>query len=321
MNRSLRLLLLFLACLAFADRLAGRSAERQGAQISQTEVPNGRDHSQPGTEPKSGGLNYDVALLNSGLQQQPYDPHADYLYRLYLGATVVGVVGGLIGIAILIIQTVATRRAAIAARDNADAATASGEISRLAMIAGNRAYVHHQEIKMISHYDENKGQIFWRITPRWINSGNTPARNLEIYTSYELGDSLLPDDFPFIIPSDIKRLPMNLAPKGLIGGMSKDIPGREVLAIKEGRKHLYIWGVARYHDVFPNTSPHVTKFCTFSGSVVGDPLVHWSDSNKVEITFMTHNRHNCTDDDCENQELAITVPLRRSSDVVVQRKL
>jgi hypothetical protein len=234
------------------------------------------------------------------ISEEPYDPRFDRLYRLYLYATVLGVVGGIVGVTFLVIQTIATKTAAEAARDSADAAIKSEKISRLAMIAGGRAYVHHQGFKVASHYDEKKGQIFWRIISVWVNSGNTPARNLEVYTGFELRDSVLPDDFPFSVPSDIQGIPMTLAPKGVVGGIGCDIFGRDILALKEGKKHLYIWGVCKYRDVFPDTGAHVTRFCSVGGTVMGDPINHWSESNKVEIGFATYHKHNCADDDCNN---------------------
>jgi hypothetical protein len=60
-------------------------------------------------------------LLFDSAQQQ-YDPKADLLYRAYLAATIIGVAGGVIGLCILYRQFVATRIAADAAKNSADAA-------------------------------------------------------------------------------------------------------------------------------------------------------------------------------------------------------
>ena len=72
------------------------------------------------------------------------------------------------------------------------------------------------------------------------------------------------------------------------------------MAVKEGRKFLYIWGTARYRDVFPDTPNRVTKFCVFADAVMGDPMSEWnSDTNQVEIRFINYRQHNCADEDCE----------------------
>jgi hypothetical protein len=56
-----------------------------------------------------------------------YDPTQDRAYRAYLWATILGVVGGFLGVGVLIWQTVLTRRSANAARDAASAAKISAE--------------------------------------------------------------------------------------------------------------------------------------------------------------------------------------------------
>jgi hypothetical protein len=53
------------------------------------------------------------------VQLQNYDPTKNFLYRCYLGATIIGVVGGFVGIGILVWQTIVTRRSANAATDAA----------------------------------------------------------------------------------------------------------------------------------------------------------------------------------------------------------
>jgi hypothetical protein len=57
--------------------------------------------------------------------QQQYDPRSDTLYRWYLGATVAGVAGGLIGLVFLIVQTVASKKSADAALLNTQALVSS----------------------------------------------------------------------------------------------------------------------------------------------------------------------------------------------------
>jgi hypothetical protein len=198
-----------------------------------------------------------------------------------------------------LIAAKAAVRSARATKKAADAASASGEISRLAMIAGERAYVYHDGFSLISHLDKKKGEVFWRITPRWVNSGNTPARNLEVYSGCELRDSPLPDDFPFAVPLDLKEIRATIRPKGETGGIHSDIFGKDIAAVGAGRKFLYFWGVAKYRDVFPGTPLRITKYCTFSANVMGDPLKPFDDpSNNVGMGFITYHKHNCADEDC-----------------------
>ncbi len=190
----------------------------------------------------------------------------------------------------------------VEAGKSADAARKGAEISELAMIAGNRAYVHYNSFRWISHFDRKNNWYFWRLHPRWINSGNTPTRGLEVRVAYELRDAPLPETFDFRFPESLQVTPTTIYPSGMIESMPRDITGEELVAIRDGKKHFYVWGVARYHDVFPGTPRHVTKFCCSIGNVTGNPREGYDvNSNAVEITFPFYHRHNCADDDCQDQ--------------------
>jgi len=171
-------------------------------------------------------------------------------------------------------------------------------ISELSMIAGNRAYVHYAGFKWHSYRQTGSETIFWRVRPSWKNSGNTPSRNLHIFVKYELRDSPLPDNFEYTV--EPLRTPALIPPKSEIESAYFNIFGDDLVAVQEGRKHFYVWGVARYRDVFPETAEHVTKFCVRAAAVTNYPKLYWdSGTNPVEIRFTTHGWHNCADEDCD----------------------
>ena len=212
--------------------------------------------------------------------------------------------------------------AAEAARDGALTAKESADIAKLSMVSGDRAYVHFAGCRWISHLkDKNavaekmdqplrcrwvsdrvdrKAQIFWRVRPIWINSGNTPTRKLHVYVHYELLDAPLDADYQFI-PTRDEPWPAMIAPKGQIEGASRDFFGDDLVAVKEGRKHLYVWGIARYQDVFPDTVVRVTKFCVVATNLTGDPTKPWDEKFPFHIAFVIFNRHNCADEDCDEE--------------------
>jgi hypothetical protein len=73
---------------------------------------------------------------------------------------------------------------------------------------------------------------------------------------------------------------------------------QDILDSQHGTKWLYIWGWARYSDVFANTPQHITRFCWVI-TPVGDPLAF--DPNVPSgIDFQTvhHTEGNCADDEC-----------------------
>lgn len=165
-----------------------------------------------------------------------------------------------------------------------------------------RAYVHYGACRWISHADRADGHIFWRIRPRWVNGGATPTSRLHVYAHYELLDEELPTSYSFVEDPLQQPVPTTIAPHGIAESVPRDIDGTDLVAVSERRKHLYIWGIARYHDVLPGTRGHITKFCVYATNISGDPMRQWhATDNPVEIMFATYHRHNCADDDCNKE--------------------
>jgi hypothetical protein len=159
-----------------------------------------------------------------------------------------------------------------AARDGAIAAANSVEIAKLAMVAGNRAYVHHNGCRWISHMREADGKLIWRLRPLWTNTGNTPTRQLRVSVKYSVVDIQIAEDSSCV--AFTQNSPAMIAAKGEIESECFDLTGDELHEIKTKRKYLYVWGQAWYLDVFPESKEHVTKY------------------------FVAHGPHNGVDDEC-----------------------
>lgn len=191
------------------------------------------------------------------------------------------------------------KKSIIAAESAAEGSQRAAATAKLSMEASGRAYIHFAGCRWISHTDTTDGSIFWSIRPQWTNSGGTPTRRANIYVHYELLDTELSADYPFTPDPKIISTPTLIAPTSGITSGLRNIEGEDLVAIREGRKHFYIWGVVRYRDVFPETSAHVTKFCVYAASITGDPLAGYdAKANPVEIIFAHYRRHNCADEDC-----------------------
>lgn len=194
------------------------------------------------------------------------------------------------------------KKSIIAAEAAAEGSQRAAATAKLSMEAGGRAYIHFAGCRWISHTDSGDGSIFWSIRPHWTNSGSTPTRRATVYVHYELLDTELSADYSFTPDPTVISTPALIAPASGITSGLRNIEGEDLIAVREGRKHFYIWGVARYHDVFPDTVAHVTKFCVYAANVSGDPLaVFDAKINPVEIIFANYQRHNCADEDCGEQ--------------------
>jgi hypothetical protein len=191
----------------------------------------------------------------------------------------------------------AAERAANVARDAAVAAKESSDTARLTMVFENRAYLHMTGFRWTSH-PQGGGKYMWRIRPRWTNAGNTPTKNLRAFIEFELRDTELPEDFPFNHGEFLH--PQTIGPKGNSDAGYFDILGEDLADVQRRRKYFYYWGGARYFDIFPGTPERVTKFCYVVVSVTGNPLKEWHKiDNPLEIVFAVYPRHNCADEDCD----------------------
>jgi hypothetical protein len=102
-------------------------------------------------------------------QGAPYDPLKDSLYRGYLLATIIGVVGGFIGIVVLVWQSILLRRSANAA----DIAAKSANKSTESLKSAERAHVDVEFVPI------QAGAAIHRFNV--TNFGKSPA-NIMIYT-------------------------------------------------------------------------------------------------------------------------------------------
>ncbi|NOS76923.1 MAG: hypothetical protein HOP35_03155 [Nitrospira sp.] len=186
-----------------------------------------------------------------------------------------------------------------AIREQVEANKESVDIAKLSMEASQRAYLHFGGCRWISHPDNRDGHIFWAIRTRWVNSGNTPTRKLCFRIHFDLRSDELPADFGFTEDSQAPDVPALVYPKGEIIVGIFHINGDDLVAISQGKKHLYVWGCAKYRDVFPGTKEHITKVCLFARNITGDPMLPWDEkTNPVDIVFASYHRHNCADEDC-----------------------
>lgn len=161
--------------------------------------------------------------------------------------------------------------------------------------SANRAFVFLKTLHTTSHYDPTAKKIFWRLVPEWENSGNTPTRNLRINVNATVRDLSLPNDFGF--PLTDKTTPTLIGPKQSVFGDPVDIFGEQLNEVRQGNKYFYLWGSARYRDVFQRKE-HFTKFCFAIRNVTGDPAQHYDAANNiVNIAPTQYHQHNGHDED------------------------
>ncbi|MGO9771436.1 MAG: hypothetical protein ACLPSW_18160 [Roseiarcus sp.] len=206
----------------------------------------------------------------------------------------------------LVLATVALfisgERSVQVANRSADAANRSARIATESLFTLQRAFVGVRGFQGLSHLNPTTGKVWWSFHTTWENSGASPTKSLRFYIGRYLENVDIPPTFKFDIPEDIKRPIFFLGPRATLGGAEIHVEGDDLLAVQNGSKFLYLWGRADYRDLFDGTPDHVTKFFV-KIDIRGDPTKVWDqNTNIVEFIFGAGDRHNCADEDCNEQQ-------------------
>lgn len=181
--------------------------------------------------------------------------------------------------------------------ESADAANTSAAIAKSALETGERAFV----FQTFTKNQEGNNVV---IQVRWENTGNTPTKGMAEHVSFSgLRSRPLPDNFTFpeIWQKGEPHVPTHISvpAKGFGQGIYVSVP-QTLLPSKLGAPgaYFYVWGWARYHDMFPGTAGHVSEFCDeFTISEVTSTSV-FVDTNGMNACA----RHNCNDDGCSQSK-------------------
>ena len=226
-----------------------------------------------------------------GSEQSPSDsPSEPYNWAIMVGAIfqVLAAVAVAVFTGFLVYYN---RRLLSATKQAAEAAKQSGNVASEALVKTERAFVHLRHFQWLWHPDtDTPGKYWYSFHPLVENAGNTPTKNMTIVVEYELRDRPLPDGFDFTFKSS----PGNtlIGPRGGISAAEGKVTDNELRAVQLRTKYFYAWGKAEYMDTFDGTPRHTTKFCSYIGSVRGDP---YDPTKPLEIHFMVHKEHNSTD--------------------------
>lgn len=133
---------------------------------------------------------------------------------------------------------------------------------------------------------------------RWTNDGATRTRNARYRLNAKLTDKALPMGYPFPDEPPVKIKKMLLGPKASDMSVSEPVVTlRDFRAIKEGHKHLYVWGWMTYNNVFRETPLHITMAC-FEVQVTGEPLLQGKQGVTMFTPINKCDKHICADEEC-----------------------
>lgn len=138
----------------------------------------------------------------------------------------------------------------------------------------------------------------------WRNGGDTPTRNLHISITGGRRKAPLPPDFDF--PADDQAaygghsLPiLVLGPHATASAIRPvEIPFGALADINNGSESVYLWGYARYDDIFG--APHLTRYCVQITAIDTDIAGAASDATGAYIPCQ---RGNCADEECTAEHI------------------
>ena len=172
----------------------------------------------------------------------------------------------------------------------------SNKINRDSLVAVQRAFisfsVHVIPYATVPQNNRDRIPVIWQFDVPITNSGNTPTQSLQHAVHAVVLKDKISQSFDF---NDFKNgNAMFIGPKDSPVSKTNPIPIANIANSWKGTEHIYIYGWASYHDIFPNTPLHITKFC-YELSVGGNP-----ESSTIPPTWYAITPiHNCADDECK----------------------
>jgi hypothetical protein len=223
-----------------------------------------------------------------------------FLFRDCLGAFVIENNAAITALATLLIAIFTIVLAGVSDRQ--------AKLTKEAFIDDKRAFIFAIELAAFHEPDAASGSYVWRFRPQWRNSGDTPTRRMSLYVECELRNTPLPPGFRFEDrrPSGVGMI----APKANAFGGIAPVPPQaaitpqDIVDSQAARKFIYLWGWAKYFDVFPSTNQHITRFCWLI-TPVGDPRAFVPNTpgfppapGTMAFGFVHHDEGNCADNEC-----------------------
>jgi len=164
----------------------------------------------------------------------------------------------------------------------------------------NSAWVN---IQRISTWEEDRGasDIFYHFQGLFKNTGSTLAKVKFAHINYLTSPTRLPNDYDFHnLAGGTNLHGFLLNPQSEIGGDASEVAQSFLDDVREQKKFFYIYGTIIYDDTIGKD--HVTMFCAeLAGSTY---QVTMNGMRYSGFNFRPCDRHNCVNEDCENEPRA-----------------
>lgn len=137
------------------------------------------------------------------------------------------------------------------------------------------------------------------VTALIINSGNTPAKSGISESNIYVGVEEPRDGLNFDNLPQAQRNQFVLGPHGVLQLQPVPLSNGDMESLADNKTHVFYWGWATYHDIFPGTPVRLTEWCySFNNPIWSKPDHTDTTTDVTSVNTPTCSTHNCYDEDC-----------------------
>ncbi len=194
----------------------------------------------------------------------------------------------------------------------------ANRFNRESLVSVQRAFVTFTDVN-----GDRDLNAKWSFAILVENSGTTPAIDVISFSgaddlvSEPIGDtfsgnsSKIARNAIVIGPKSKKSIALISKSDAFMFGEGFDVKAPIVPQIFPGGKSPFLWSWIVYRDVFPNTKPHLTEYCT---QIVGTQVDRDSlpDHPVFRSSISNCSHHNCADERCDDYDRVVSLAYEKN---------
>ncbi|MHB8286939.1 MAG: hypothetical protein ACYDD1_19995, partial [Caulobacteraceae bacterium] len=175
-------------------------------------------------------------------------------------------------------------------------AVTSEQRARLAVEDAQRAFIYPApgQLRLLPDVAHHA----WRLTPQWMNSGETPTSGLRLETHCGVFPTAVDDPTTAMRIANHIAATKDLGPNETAEGVTCTLPGADLQTAIDGRGSYFYLIRAAYADAFGRA--HIFEACDMVVTFNGDGLTF---DHPISFATTPCKTHNCTDDQCTSGEV------------------
>jgi hypothetical protein len=135
----------------------------------------------------------------------------------------------------------------------------------------------------------------------WINNGTTPTRSALMQANVSVGQDRPSKGLDFSSLPQSQSLTAVLGPRAGIQMPPAFISTEDVESVQDGKKHMFFWGWAVYHDVFSSTA-RLSEYCFDVQGATWTKADHNDATGDLSLATPPCGVHFCFNEECEDYQ-------------------